>query len=261
MRAAGRWLAEAAGQGARLAVLPENFAYMPLQERERLALAEDAPSAAGEPRGPIQAFLADSANTHGLWLVGGTLALKSADPGHVYSACLVYDNHGALRARYDKLHLFDVDIPGRGERYRESASTTPGQTTVVVATPFGQLGLAVCYDLRFPEMFRLMLDAGMTILAVPSAFTAATGRAHWELLVRARAVENLTPVIAAAQGGHHDNGRQTHGHSMIVDEWGRILDCRPEEGPGLVTARLEPAGQALRRREFPVLAQRRYRVQ
>ena len=155
------------------------------------------------------------------------------DPGRVRAACLVYDERGRRVARYDKIHLFDVSLPGADERYEESAAIEPGDATLVLDSPFGRLGVAVCYDLRFPEQFRRMLDAGMELVALPASFTALTGKAHWETLVRARAIENLAYVVAAAQGGYHINGRETHGHSMIVDPWGS------HPGPG-------PAGDRIR---------------
>ncbi|MDQ2696354.1 MAG: carbon-nitrogen hydrolase family protein, partial [Pseudomonadota bacterium] len=216
LREAGRLLDEAAGRDARLVVLPENFAHMGLQETDTLAIAE------AEGRGPVQAFLSRQAADHGFWLVGGTIALRAGDGRRVRSACLLYDDQGRLAARYDKIHLFDVQLPGGRESYLESATVEPGERVVVADTPFGKLGLAVCYDLRFPELFRRMLDQGMEIMALPAAFTAVTGQAHWQPLLRARAIENLCHVVASAQGGVHANGRQTHGHSMIIDPWGAI---------------------------------------
>ena len=249
---AGRLVAQAAEAGARLVVLPENFAFLGARERDKLAVRE------AEGEGPIQAFLSQQAARHGIWLVGGTVPLATADPSRVRAACLLYGPDGKAVARYDKMHLFDVEVPDSGERYTESETIEPGDGPVVAETPLGRVGLAVCYDLRFPELFRAMVDRGMELLAVPSAFTAVTGRAHWELLVRARAVENQCHVIAAAQGGYHVDGRETHGDSMIVDPWGTVLGRLPR-GAGIVVADLDPERTREIRGRFPALAHRRLR--
>src|SRR6266566_5953461 len=220
LREAGRLIAAAARAGSRLAVLPENFSGMLKSESDRLALAEVDGS------GPVQDFLAEQSRTHRLWLVGGTLPIRAAAVGHVRAACLLYDDRGERVARYDKIHLFDVQLPN-GEVYQESRTIEPGAELVVVDSPVGRLGLAVCYDVRFPELFRALLDCGAEVLALPAAFTAHTGRAHWDVLVRARAIENFCYVIAAAQWGAHANGRHTHGDSMIVNPWGEVLDRLP----------------------------------
>ncbi len=247
---AGRLLNQAAEQGARLVVLPENFAFMGLTEHDKVKVRER------EGDGPIQAFLADAARRLGIWLVGGTVPLEAEAPDKIRAACLLYDDQGRQVARYDKMHLFDVSLSEHGERYDESATIEPGERAVVAETPFGIVGLAVCYDLRFPELFRALLDQGAEIFAVPSAFTAITGRAHWEILVRARAIEDLCYVIAADQGGYHVNGRETHGDSMIVDPWGLILDRLPR-GSGVVLADLDRERTASIRRNFPSIAHRR----
>ena len=249
LEAAAAHLAAAAKAGAALTVLPENFACLPRREADRLAAAE------ADGHGPIQEFLSQQAVTHGMWIVGGTVPL-SASPGRVKASCLVYDSAGARVARYDKIHLFDVAVPGGDEAYRESDSIAPGDTTVVIDSPVGRLGLAICYDLRFPELFRRLAADGMEVVALPSAFTVTTGRAHWEILVRARAVENLSWVLAAGQQGRHPHGRETWGHSMIVDPWGRVVASLPE-GTGIVTARVDLGVMAGLRREFPVLTHRR----
>jgi nitrilase len=188
--------------------------------------------------------------------VGGTIPLCAKDAGKVRAACLLFDDRGERVARYDKMHLFDVHLLDSDERYVESATIEPGDTVVVVDSPCGRLGLAVCYDLRFPEIFRAMLDQGVEVLAIPSAFTALTGKAHWEVLVRARAIENLTYVIAAAQGGYHISGRETHGHTMIVDPWGTILAQVPR-GNGTVSCLLDREYHATVRRTFPTINHRR----
>ena len=169
--------------------------------------------------------------------MGGTIPIASDDVGQVYSACLMYNDQGKMVARYDKIHLFDVTIEASNESYTESQTTVPGEEVVVVDTPFGKLGLAVCYDLRFPELFRAMADVGMEVCVLPSAFTSLTGKAHWESLLRARAIENLSFVIAAGQGGYHVNGRETHGDSMIVDPWGVVLNRLPH-GTGVVVSEI-----------------------
>jgi nitrilase len=251
---AGRLVAEAADLGAAVVVLPENFAIMGRREADKLAVAE------ADGDGPIQAALAALAAARGVWVVAGTIPLRVAGEARVAAASLVYDASGARVARYDKIHLFDVDIPGRDEAYRESANNVPGSEVVVVDTPAGRLGLSVCYDVRFPEFYRRMSAAGATWFTVPAAFTVPTGEAHWETLLRARAIENLCAVVAAAQVGHHANGRDTWGHSLIADHWGRVLAMRAD-GPGVVVADLDPAAQAEARRRFPALAHRRFDCQ
>lgn len=247
---AARLLKKASDAGAELAVLPENFAMMGMSEFDKLKIRE----ADGE--GPLQDFLAEQASKLGLWLVGGTIPLAGHDPDRVNAACLLFDDSGKRVARYDKIHLFDVKITESDERYNESESIEPGSKVVVVDTPFGKLGLAVCYDLRFPGLFRLMSEAGAELFALPSAFTAITGKAHWHTLVRARAIENLSYVIAAAQGGYHANGRETYGHSMVVDPWGIVLDELPR-GSGVVVAEIKRDRLGDLRRSFPVLEHRK----
>lgn len=247
---AERLIKEAVDNGARLVVLPENFAFMGKRDQDQLALRE----ADGE--GPLQSFLSRVAKQQGIWLVGGTIPMEATDPAKVRAACLVYNEQGARIARYDKIHLFDVTLPGVDERYHESATIESGDQLVVVDSPFGRLGVAVCYDLRFPELFRKLLDSGVEVLAIPSAFTAITGKAHWETLVRARAIENLAYVVAAAQGGFHLNGRETHGHSMIVDPWGTVLAQVPR-GKGYICCAIDSEYQSAVRRNFPTIEHRR----
>ena len=246
---AGDLLQQAARSGARLAVLPENFAFMGLKDADKLAVAE----APGE--GPIQERLAELASRLGLWIVAGTIPLKVADSARVAQASLVYDAAGQQRARYDKIHLFDVDLPGRKESYRESENSEPGRQPVVVDTPLGRVGLSVCYDMRFPELYRQLSAQGAQILLMPSAFTVPTGQAHWEVLLRARAVENLCYVVAAAQWGRHPSGRETYGDSLVVDFWGRVL-ARRAQGVGIVSAKIDLAAQAEARATFPALRHR-----
>jgi nitrilase len=244
---AEQWLAKAAQAGATLAVLPENVACMTPNMKDLRALAER------EGEGPIQQALAAMARRNRLWLVAGTIPLLAQD-GRLTNTCLVFDDHGQRVARYDKIHLFDVDVPG-GEVHRESAHFAPGREVVVLDTPVGRLGLAVCFDLRFPELFRAMVDQGAELIALPAAFTHATGKAHWEVLLRARAIENQCFVLAAAQGGVHFAGRQTFGHSQIIGPWGEVLACHAQ-GPGLALADLDQRAQHELRARFPVLAQR-----
>ena len=246
---AAELLDKAADQGAQLAVLPENFALMGRRETDKLAVREI------EGAGQIQDFLAEQAMRHKLWLVGGTISLQVENSHRVRAACLLFDDQGRQVARYDKVHLFDVQVVGSRECYAESATIEPGNQYVVVDTPFGRLGLAVCYDVRFPEQFRAMADEGMEIMALPAAFTATTGAAHWEVLLRARAIENQCYVIAAAQGGRHSNGRETFGDSLLIDPWGLILD-RLAWGPGIALANLDRAFLESVRRQFPALEHR-----
>jgi predicted amidohydrolase len=254
--AAERLLREAAAGGARLAVLPENFAFMGKHDRDKLAHGE------ADGRGPIQDRLAQLARALDLWIVAGTLPIRAegegADSNRVFAACCVYDSDGARVARYDKIHLFDIDVPGGGgERYRESASIAPGRLhPVVVDTPAGRVGLSVCYDVRFPELYRALSQAGAEILVVPAAFTVKTGEAHWDLLLRARAVENLCYVVAPGQCGTHPSGRATYGHSLIVEPWGGVVAVR-DAAPGVVLAPRDAQRQAELRRDFPALSHRR----
>ena len=244
-----RLMRKAVENGSRLIVLPENFALMGNTETDKIRLAER------QGDGRIQQFLAAQASRLGVWIVGGTTPLQCPVRDKVYAATLVYDDTGRQVARYDKIHLFDVKLMETGERYDESETIMPGDNICVIDTPFGKLGLAVCYDLRFPEMFRTMLDRGVELVALPAAFTAQTGKAHWEILIRARAIENLIYLIAAGQGGYHVNGRETHGCSMIVDPWGGILD-QLQQGPGIASAIVDMSYLESIRRNFPVLEHR-----
>jgi nitrilase len=247
-------VAEAAAQGAELVLLPEYFCLMGLQERDKLALAETPGS------GPIQQCLAELAERHALWLIGGTLPLKiDNDAEHVWNTCLVYGPDGQLAARYDKIHLFRFDDGER--RYDEAAALRAGTTPVAldVTTSAGaahRVGLSICYDLRFPELYRQLMTPPCNLLVVPAAFTYPTGEAHWELLLRTRAVENQCYVLACGQAGWHENGRRTWGHSMLIDPWGRVL-AEQAEGEGVVLAELDPAVLDQVRRQLPALQHRR----
>jgi nitrilase len=243
-------LEEAATRGAALAVLPENFAFMGLKDADKREVAES------DGHGPIQGFLSGAALRLHMTVVGGTIPLRAGADGRVAAASLVYGPDGMRTARYDKIHLFDVDIPGRKETYRESAHVAPGTAAAVVDTPVGKLGLSVCYDVRFPELFRTLSASGAQLLTVPSAFTGPTGQAHWETLLRARAIENLCYVIAPAQSGFHPNGRETYGDS-IIDYWGRVLQRLPR-GRGCVLADIDLGAQAQVRSNFPALQHRAF---
>lgn len=247
LAAAGRLIAEAAAQGARLAALPENFYLIGREEGDKVALREP------DGRGPIQDFLAEAARRHRVWLLGGTVPIVSPDERRILSASLLFDDTGRRVARYDKMHLFRFD-GGERERYDEARTLEPGAGAVAVASPFGRLALSICYDVRYPELYRSLGE--FDVMFVPSAFTVPTGRAHWEILLRARAVENQAYVVAPAQGGLHPSGRRTYGHSMIVDPWGDVLGCRPD-GEGVVLAEID--GERIRqvRAALPALGNRR----
>ena len=245
---AGALIAEAAQAGARIVALPEYFCLMGHTDQDKIALAETP----GD--GPIQAALAQAARTHGVWVIGGTLPLRAPVAGRVLNSCNVFAPDGALAARYDKMHLFRYDN-GR-ERYDEGAVLDAGRQPVAFEAEGLRVGLSICYDLRFPELYRALTVPPCDLLAVPSAFTHTTGRAHWELLLRARAVENQCYVIAPAQGGLHENGRRTFGHSLVADPWGEVLAMR-EEGDGVVMATLSTERIQAVRSQLPALSHRR----
>ena len=238
-------IGEAAAEGARLVVLPEYFGIFGARATDKLAVRET------DGDGPQQAFLAGLAKKHGIWLVGGTVPLACRDPARVRSACLVYGPDGRRVARYDKMHLFA--FARSDERYDEGKTIEPGTDVVTVGLPCGRVGLSVCYDLRFPELYRGMGD--LALILVPSAFTATTGAAHWHLLLRARAVENQCYVLAAAQGGVHPGGRRTYGHSLLIDPWGTVV-AEHEQGPGVIVGDVDPAQLAKVREELPALTHR-----
>jgi nitrilase len=246
LAAAGRLIAQAAGQGARLVALPENFYLISGDDAAKVRVRED------DGRGPIQDFLAEAARRHRVWLIGGTCPIACADPGRIRSACLVYDDAGRRVARYDKAHLFR--FANGEERHDETRTLEPGGAPAAVDWPFGRIGLSICYDLRFPEHYRG--PAPLDLIAVPSAFTVPTGAAHWHVLLRARAIENLAYVIAPAQGGTHPGGRRTYGHSLIAGPWGEVLAELPE-GEGVIWAEVDSGRLAEVRESLPVLENRR----
>ena len=235
----------AVGAGAQLVALPEFFPIMGMKDSDKITVCEQ------DGRGPIQSFMARMAKKHHIWLIGGSIPLEASVADKVRNSCLVYDERGKQVARYDKIHLFGLDLAN--EHYQEAKTIESGDKVVVVNSPFGRIGLSICYDLRFPELYRAMPD--VDIIVVPSAFTATTGKAHFETLIRSRAIENLAYVIAPAQGGYHLSGRETHGDSMIVDPWGVVLDRLPR-GSGVVIANINPAYQASLRKSLPALKHR-----
>jgi deaminated glutathione amidase len=250
LAAAARLLREARDRGAEIACLPENFSFIGLKDADKLQVAE------ADGAGPVQDFLSRTARELKLWILGGSTPLKGDSDRRVANTSLLYDGTGKRVARYDKIHLFDVTVPGRNERYLESKHVTPGESVVVADTPVGRLGMSVCYDMRFPELYRALVSRGAEWLAMPAAFTVPTGLAHWETLLRARAIENLCYVVAPAQAGTHTSGRETYGDTLIVDYWGKVLS-RLAQGAGVITAEFDPALQAETRARFPALENRR----
>jgi deaminated glutathione amidase len=242
---ADRLIETAAIQGASLVALPEHWALMGNKDTDKVA-AREKPG-----KGPIQDFLSSAAKRHKIWIIGGSIPIEASVADKVRNTSLLYDDQGKCVARYDKIHLFGLDM-GQ-EKFNESKTIEPGDKVVVVDTPFGKLGLSVCYDLRFPELYRAMKQ--VDVIAIPSAFTETTGRAHWEALIRARAIENMAYVIAPAQGGYHRSGRETHGDTMIVDPWGVVMD-RLSRGSGIVIAGMNPSYQASLRKSLPALGHR-----
>ena len=249
LQEAGHWIAEAARQGAQLVALPEYFPLISGDEADKLGIREE------EGNGPIQLFLPDCARRHGIWLIGGSVPLVADDANKVRNTCLAYGPDGSQLARYDKIHLFAFT---RGsERYDEARTIEAGCEPVAIDTPFGRVGLSICYDLRFPELYRQLSAAGAEVIVAPSAFTYTTGTAHWHILTRARAIENLATVIAPNQAGHHASGRRTYGHSLICDSWGQITSEARSDANEIVIADID-RGRAARIREgFPCLSHRR----
>ncbi len=245
---AGRLIDEAATQGAELVVLPENFAIMGLEENDKVAIAEVF------GQGDIQSFIANVCERYGIWVIAGSVPIRSADIKRPYAAALVFNAEGRCVAGYNKMHLFDVNVSGE-DAFTESQTCTAGNKTVVLSTPFGQLGLAVGYDLRFPEHFRMLSEQGAELIVIPSTFTETTGKAHWDSLIRARAIENLSYVVAAGQGGYHVNGRSTYGHSMLVDYWGNVHEVLGK-GSGVISFTPDMDALHKTRAAFPVLEHR-----
>ena len=229
---AGKYIEKAAQAGAKLIVLPEMFICLGESLGGWMQYAEDI------KQGPIQAFLSTQARKHGVWLVGGTIPIKSSDPQKAYASCLVYDDSGQNIARYDKMHLFDVTVTPGTEIYQESAFTVAGNAPTIVETPWGRMGIAVCFDLRFTGLFEHYADAECDFIVIPSAFTLKTGIAHWEVLLRARALDTFSYIIAANQTGEHPGDRHTFGHSMIISPWGNILAAKRRE-TGIITAEID----------------------
>jgi len=246
---AKKLIEQAVQQQAKLVILPEMFCLMGMDRVDKVKQKEKLGS------GPVQDFLHEQARKHQIWIVGGTMPIEVPhEQDRVYAACLLYNDQGERVACYNKIHLFDVSI--QEEIYSESQSIYPGNEVVVVATPFGKLGFAVCYDVRFPELFRQMTEKGAEIIVLPSAFTYATGAAHWDVLVRARAIENQVYFLAACQTGTHTNGRKTYGHSMIVNPWGELQVCLAS-GLGVIVGEIDLNYLHKLRKEFPVLSHQR----
>ena len=251
LREAGRLVGEAAERGAQLVVLPENFSFLGATDAERVAAIERS----GD--GPAQRFLAETAEKLGVWIVGGTIPIRDDGAGRASSRSLLVGPDGRVAAHYDKIHLFDVDIPGRAaERYSESASTLAGTRVVAARTPLARIGMTVCYDIRFPALFHRLSVLGTDIVVVPAAFTVPTGEVHWLPLLKARAIESLVYVIAAGQGGEHAGGRKTYGHSLILGPWGELLAELPS-GPGVACADLDMIRLEELRQRFPTVMHRR----
>jgi len=248
-----RLIRESSEAGAEIVVLPENFAIMGMTEQDKVLIRESYGS------GIIQDFIAKQAVDFNIWIVAGTIPIKTEDEGLIRASCLVYNAAGTIVARYDKIHLFDVNVPDSNDTYRESETIEAGTETCVFDSPFGRIGIAICYDLRFPELFRNMSLDNLDIIVVPAAFTAITGKAHWQPLLKSRAIENLCYVVASAQGGYHVNGRETHGHSMIIDPWGTILD-ELSNGSGFVVTDVDLNKIHNIRKTFPVLQHRKLKV-
>lgn len=250
------WIMNAAEKGAEVILLPENFAL--LESKKALDLGQQEKT----EKGAVRSTLSRLAKEYSVWLIAGSLpcALRpdnSEIDGRVRASCWVINNKGETVGRYDKIHLFDVDVEDDYGSYRESAIFEPGEDAVVVDTPAGKVGLTICYDLRFPELFRKLADLGAEWIVVPAAFTFTTGVAHWETLLRARAIENQVFVVAANQGGRHNEQRETYGHSMIIDPWGDLLACKDKSGEGVITAEFDFERQQQVRRAMPVLHHRR----
>jgi len=263
LRKAAAGIAQAARSGAQLVVLPEYFCLMGQEDSDKLKIMEPIredilenlpdrkASPVTHPDTPLQDFLRQQAMQHGIWLVGGTIPLASAQPRRIYNATLVFNPQGELLSRYDKIHLFGFQKDG--ENYDESRTILPGTQPRFFEAPCGRVGLSICYDLRFPELYRRLAPA--SLMVVPAAFTYTTGASHWEILLRTRAIENQCYVLASAQGGQHENGRQTWGHSMLIDPWGEIIDCLAQ-GPGVVSGWIKPQRLQDIRTRLPALAHR-----
>ena len=244
-------IADAAEQGAQLVLLPECFAAFGNRSLQAIAAAEF------DGTGPIRRFLAEQARQHGIWLVAGSIPLPAEPGGKAMACCLVLDEQGREVARYDKLHLFDVEVADNQRSYRESKDYGYGDRFVCIDTPVGRLGLSICYDVRFAELYQALRNAGAELIVVPSAFTAVTGAAHWDVLLRARAIETQCYVLAANQGGVHANGRETFGHSCLIEPWGSVTACLPR-GEGVICGDIDLQHLNTIRGRMPVAGHRRF---
>ena len=241
------YIEEIANKDSKMVVLPENFALMPENDNDHLKHSEIL----GD--GPIQAYISDLAKTYKIWIVSGTIPIKSSDKNRVMASTITYDDKGQRVSVYNKIHLFDVTLPKSNESYNESKYFMPGETIEVIDTPIGKAGIACCYDLRFPELFRLQQEKGIEVIILPASFTEQTGKVHWEALIKARAIENLSYVVTSCQGGYHINGKNTYGHSTIVSPWGKTLECI-DKGKGFITSEIDLAQLKSIRENFPVLS-------
>lgn len=250
---AQKLIAIAINTGAQLIVLPEMFATMGMDKESACHVYET------QGTGPIQEFLAAQAKQSRAWIIGGTIPLKSDDGERARAACLVFNDKGECVARYDKIHLFDVYVADSRENFQESKRIEPGEQIVVIETPVGKVGLAICYDLRFPELFRLLQERGAEIFALPAAFTVPTGQAHWEILMRSRAIENTCYMVGAAQWGNNSPNRKTFGDSIIIDPWGNIL-TQLTENTGVINAAINLNYLHEIRRNFPLMQHRKFPI-
>ena len=240
------YIEEIASKDSKMVVLPENFALMPENDNDYLKYSEILDD------GPIQAYISDLAKTYKIWIVSGTIPIKSSDKNRVMASTITYDDKGQRVSVYNKIHLFDVTLPKSNESYNESKYFMPGETIEVIDTPIGKAGIACCYDLRFPELFRLQQEKGIEVIILPASFTEQTGKVHWEALIKARAIENLSYVVTSCQGGYHINGKNTYGHSTIISPWGKTLECI-DKGKGFITSEIDLTQLKSIRENFPVL--------
>ncbi len=247
----GKYIEESKELGADIVILPENFAMMAAKDLDYLDIKENFGS------GKIQDFISNLAEKNDIWIVAGTIPIKSDSEEKVYSACIVFDNNGNIISSYNKIHLFDVNLVESNEQYNESDIYLHGDSIVAVDTPFCKIGLSICYDLRFPELFRNLSNLDVDLICMPAAFTAITGKAHWEHLIKSRAIENLVYFAASAQGGYHVSGRETYGHSMIINPWGETLSII-KNGSGIIVSDIDLKSQVRLRKNFPCLEHKKF---
>ena len=247
----GKYIEESKESGADIVVLPENFAMMGAKDSDYLDIKEDFGS------GKIQDFISNTAEKNDIWIIAGTIPIKSDNKEKVYSTCIIFDNNGNIISSYNKIHLFDVNLVESNEKYNESDIYLNGDSIVAVDTPFCKIGLSICYDLRFPELFRHLSNQGVDLICMPAAFTAVTGKAHWEYLIKSRAIENLVYFAASAQGGYHVSGRETYGHSTIINPWGETLNII-DGSSGIIVSAIDLKSQSMLRKNFPCLEHKKF---